>query len=254
MIAGRLLGRDGGLDLRGRLGGSELRSGARGRRVGRRGGGGLLSVVGARRGLFSLALGCVGLLLGGDRLVLGGSRLTLRGGDLVPGRVGACPLGLTRGCDSIVLMLLRDPDGGVGEGGSMDRLLDSRVLAPGREILLGARQGGSRLGRIARCVRAGADGLSGVNLGLCGGDGFAGAIGLAGCRRRRRDGHCHGARREQRCDGCEGRSTKHDGLLPLSNAVATGSEVPWRGHATADAQIRFNRRQRICTDQPSRWS
>ncbi len=175
----------------------------------------MLCVVGAGVGLFSLPLGRVSLLLGGDRLVLGCSRLALRGGDLVPGRLGGCSLGVTGGRNGIILVLLRDPDDGVGEGRSPDRLLDRRVLAAGREILLGARQGRPRLGRIARRICAGADGFGGVNLGLCGGDGFAGTIGLADCRRRRGDGQCHGAGREQRCDGCEGRCTKHGWLLLL---------------------------------------
>ena len=211
MTAGRLPGRDGRFNLRRwRRLRSRYRSGvARGRRVSRRSGGGLLSGVGARVGFHSL-------LLGGRRLVVGGV-------DLISGRVDACALGLTRGGDSIVLVLLRHPDGGVGKGRCPDRVLNRRLLVPGREILLGARQGRARLGRIAWRVRAGAHGFGGVYPSLRGGDGFAGAITRFVGLRGRRDGQGHGARCDERR---EDRFAKHDVLLFMARAVATGSEFP----------------------------
>src|SRR5439155_22061810 len=107
--------------------------------------------------------------------------------------------GFARGGEGVVPVLPRNPDGGVGEGRGADRLLDRRLLVAGREVLLGDRQGGPRLGGVARRLGGGAKALGGVDLGLGGGDGVAGALLLAG-RGRGRDGQGHGARYEERCE------------------------------------------------------
>ena len=101
----------------------------------------------------------------------------------------------------------------------MDRFLNRRLLVAGRKILPRTRQSRLRLGRIARRVCGGSKGFCGVDLGLCGGDGFAGAIGRTSRGRRRRDGQGHCARSEERH---KERSTKHGVLLPMTKVVVTG--------------------------------
>ncbi len=219
MAVRRLLGRDGRLNLRRRLRSGQRRRVTRVRRVSRRSGRGLLG--GGRRARWRQRP-----VAGRRPPGPGRRRPDLARPGPGPGRRRQSPLrshAQRRGRRSCASASVRWPCRRGPRPGWPRR--SPRPLRPASKSARALDRGRLGLGRIARRVGGGADGFGGVELGLRRGDGFAGAVGLAGRRGWRCDGQGHGGRCEKRyenrfcgtwCPPADGECCWPSGGFPLA--------------------------------------